>query len=471
MNSKFRERRQFIKLASGLLVSPFVTLSGERAFAANTPPLRMLTIIDSYGLPKTTRSEIWVRSSAGDYALQESDLGTILAPFRPYKDNLLVASGINMDSLRRTGDSGVHHKMTTHTLTGSRLADSLPGDLPRQILHPSLDIRVGQHLNNEQGFGRAFSHLFFTNNPQSGERTFCHDGAGNEIRSIAGAKNIATTLFSGNIDEAALQFQNQTQQSILDLVQEQVRNIRGQLTSANSNEVIDAYQTSVSELAAELQVRSNNVCQLPTGADSFPDATVNQSTLSTPPIFENIYQAFACNLTSSLTYAIGGEMINQLKHRDLYVPEEHDAIDPDFGGFLNNRMHAFSHSTSARADKAHEVVRVHQAELIRELLDKLSVTPDVDGNTLMDNTVVFWTSAMANNIHSSVDYPQLLIAGKNANLRSGYHYDCAGSTNNDLLTTIAQGMNLPDQTFGGHNRAGVYLNDLNNGPITKMLAS
>lgn len=85
MNSKLRDRRQFIKLASGLLVTPFASLTGGSAIAQNAgSPLRMLTIIDSYGLPAQTRDDIWVRSPIGDYPLLNTDLGTTLAPLQAY---------------------------------------------------------------------------------------------------------------------------------------------------------------------------------------------------------------------------------------------------------------------------------------------------------------------------------------------------------------------------------------------------
>ena len=90
---------------------------------------------------------------------------------------------------------------------------------------------------------------------------------------------------------------------------------------------------------------------------------------------------------------------------------------------------------------------------------------------MLDNTVVFVTSAMSSNTHSDDDYCQLLIAGKNTNLKGGYHYDLSGHSHNELLTTIAQGMGMPDDRFGGHNRNGVYVNNLSNGPISRMLIS
>ena len=468
MNTKRQERRKFIKLASGLLVTPFASLAGGSAMAADDkPPLRLLTVIDSYGLPTATRKEIWVKSSAGDYALSDDDFGTILSPLKAYKDNMLVVSGINLDSLTKTGDSRTHDSITTHTLTASRRVSGK--DATAKINHASIDVHVGQYLNNDYGLARAYPHLFFTTVSQSDDTTFCYDESGNQIRSIAGPKNQATNIFADVDNIADLQFQNKTQQSVFDLVQKQVQALRGQLNNANAATVMEAYRSSVDDLAAQIQLSSANVCGIPGGIDSYPSA-LGQSTDSTPFIFKNIHQAFACNLTSSLTFAIGGEKINQLKHTNLY-DEDKDGHTNGVKSLLGKNMHAMSHQTDFSSNKSHEVVRVHQAEELATLLDNMSNTQDVDGNTLLDNTVIFWTSAMSHNQHKVEDYAYLLIAGKNTNLKGGFHYDCVSSTNNDLLTTIAQGMGLPDDRFGGHDRKGKYLSALQNGPITKMLKS
>ena len=114
-------------------------------------------------------------------------------------------------------------------------------------------------------------------------------------------------------------------------------------------------------------------------------------------------------------------------------------------------------------------MRGYQASLVANLVNRLSTTPDVDGSMILHNTVIFLTSAMSSNTHQRDNYCLAAIAGKNTNLKGGFHYDCSGSTNNDLLTTLAQGMMIPQAEFGGFNADGNAIATLNNGPITKML--
>ncbi len=462
-----QNRRKFLKAASGLLAAPFLSFRAPRARAAGAPPLRLMTIMDSYGVPTTNRGETWIDSAVGDYALTNDSLGTILAPLSSYRDNMLVISGLRLDSAIVMNDAATHDRITGQTLTGSRLVDSVTGSAGTQH-HASVDVHIGKYLSDDYGltFPRIYSHLFLSDYSEASKTTFCFNEQGSQIRSISGVGNIVGTLFGSSEDANAVLLDTRAQQLALDLVHERLQSVRGELVNANAATVMDAYESSVDELATELELRANLQCTPPdiTGA---PDNGARNAS-STPFIFASIYQAFACDLASSITYAIGGETINQLKYQFLYDQEAHN--DESLLDLLKKNFHAASHRNDPAADKAHELVRTYQAGLLAELLDKMSTTPDIDGSsTMLDNTVIFVTSAMSNNTHKRGDYCHLLLAGSNTNLRGGFHYDCSGSTNNDLLTTIAGGLTLPDTSFGGYDASGTRLEQLNHGPITKML--
>lgn len=424
--------------------------------------------MDSYGISEVDRRETWVSSMVGDYELTDDSLGTILAPLSNYRDNMLVVSGLKLDSSLVMNDAATHDRLTAQALCGSRTQDAGVGSTATQH-HASLDVHIGQYLSESYGlaFPRVYPHVFVSDYSEPTKTTFCFDTQGNQIRAISGVGNIVNTLFGSSEDAQTMLLDTRSQQLVLDLVNERLQSVRGELVNANAATVLDAYESSVDDLATELELRANLQCTTPdtTGAPS--NNQKNES--STAYIFSAIYEAFACDLASSITYAIGGETINQLRYGFLYDEELYN--DGDLQSLLNKNLHAASHRNDAAADKVHELVRTYQAGRIAELLDKMSTTPDVDGSMLLDNTVIFVTSAMSHNTHKRGDYCHLLLAGSNTNLRGGFHYDCSGSTNNDLLTTIANGLTLPDTSFGGYNASGNRLDELNQGPITKMLRS
>lgn len=471
--SNSRSRRDFIKLLSCAAASSFLTLPSPRVHAQTRAPLRFLTLIDTYGLPTINRNDLWTSTSAGDFALQEEHLGTVLKPLSAYRDNMLVVSNIDLESRLQTGDSSTHHYLTTHTLTGSSaLAETREaGQASYQIKHASIDVHIGQYLSNQYGLARPriYDHLFFSDYEERGATTFCYTADGVQKRSIAGALNARNALFddtAAGSDAVVAKITSQARLEAITLVEERLTAISDSLINANKEQVIEAYQASVNSVAKELELKSENVVTMP--AELAGVVNGGRATSSNlPDMFKNIYHAFAFDMASSITYSFGGEKINQLRHAYLYDEAKHN--DAEVLALLNKNFHAASHRTDDVAGKVHEIVRTFQSQQLANLLDRLSTTLDSDGSMMLDNTVVFFTSQMSNNTHNVRGYPYLVIAGKNTGFRAGYHYDCSGSSNNDLLTTLAQGMTMSDDNFGGHHRNGNYISALNNGPISKLL--
>ena len=248
------------------------------------------------------------------------------------------------------------------------------------------------------------------------------------------------------------------QSDLLGLVSTQVQSLKTQLNNTNFDIKLDAYKSSVEELSEHLELKVEAQCDVGSEIISLKDSASSEG------VFKLIGQIFTCDNATSITFALGGENINQLSHGFL-----DSQGDSELQSLLNKNLHAASHRADDVANKAHELVRIHQAEMIADLMDTLDSTIDIDGNTVLDNTLIFWTSAMSNNTHQIEDFPHILLAGKNTNLNGGYHYNCTGSTNNDLLTTVAQGMHVPLTEFGGFDANKVKMPTVNNGPISKLL--
>ena len=457
-----QNRRTLLKMASsmlaattGNLASPFV-----KAATDGSSPLRLLTIIDSYGIPVTTRNKIWLDSTAIDYALSDANLGTILQPLKAYKENMLVLSGINLDSRSRTGDAATHGGLACHTLGGSR-RNAGTNNASARIPNASIDVQIAEYLDQTGNLParRLYPHLYFSDYASRGATTYCFNKTGNQIRSIAGTSAALSNIFGDNTLNTPLGSANTLVQSdLLNLVSNQVKMLKQQLDNNNLNIKLDAFNNSVDELADHLQLKVESVCDVPQDIHLLNDSSGRDG------ILKLIAQIFKCDNASCVTYMIGGENINQHRHNFLDSQD-----DSDVAALLNRNLHAASHRSDDTANKVHELVRIHQSEMIASLMDELQQTIDIDGNTVLDNTVIFWTSAISNNTHKTSDFPFLLLAGKNTNLNGGYHYNCSESTNNDLLTTLAQGMGMPMQSFGGFNQNKTLVTALNNGPISKLL--
>lgn len=467
MYTKRNQRRQFLKLASGLLAAPLGSISSfATAQTSSQSPLRFISIVDHYGIPTSTRSDIWVRSSSGDYDLEADDLGTILQPLSAYRENMVLMSSSNLESMIQTGAQRSHAQFSTHTLTGSAPAGENRGRRPdANIPHASVDVRIGEHLNT--GSLRAFPHLLFADYPSNDNPTYSFDTTGTVIRSQSDPSAAVDALFgSTNVaSDPVAQTTLLARQNILDQVGDRVQALRSQLSdNASIQERLEAYDDSVDALATQLELVQTQTCDVPNDFDDFGDGGRNSPAGERDEMLRLIGQLFVCDMVSSVTYCFGGELINQHNYGFLDGGGDNDVQD-----LLGRNYHAPSHRNDDAANRVQELVRIHQAELTANLLDTLSNTIDVDGNPMIDNTVVYLPTAMAHNTHAPNNYALAAIAGRNTNLITGRHYDMGDETNNDILVTLAQGCNVPITEQGGYRENGNRVNSLNNGPIERML--
>jgi len=463
MYSTKNSRRQFLKLASGLMAAPLGSLSSfAQAQTTAQSPLRFLTIIDHFGVPIDTRNETWISSTANDYALTDDHLGTILQPLKAYRDNMLIVSGMNLDSSIETRSVATHPVFTAHTLGAS--ASINKSTAAAKIPHASVDVTIGNYLNDNAENGRVHPHLYFTDYAARNDPTYCYDTSGILIRSYAGAKSAVDNLLGLNTADSLIQARVLAQQDILSKISTRVQTLKSEFSGATYQEKLEAYDASVNDLATQLELQKNQSCAVPTDFQTLSSGGRNIPESERGDVLKVIGQLFSCDMVSSATYAFGGELHNQ--HNHGFIDSRGDA---DVATLLKKNLHAASHRTDDASNKVHEYVRIHQSELIADLMETLSTTVDIDGNMLIDNTVIYIPSCMARNTHSKFDYATAIIAGKNTNLKGGYHYDCSDSTNNDLLVTLAQGVNVPITDHGGYNANGNRVNSLNNGPISKLL--
>lgn len=440
-------RRLFLQLAAGALTVPFLPLTGRAQDASGKPPLRVLTICDHHGLTGD-RTATWTRSETGDYALADDDLKLALAPLAAHKDLMAVISGITMKSRQVLGGSAAHFAVDAQALTGSRGAGDRTGIVH---YHPSIDVFLGNFLNEKYGLAspRIYPHVKLAGN-------FTYGMDGSYINGPNSPLAVHQAIFGGS-DTTGLS----ASRLVLEQVENQLRTIRPELIQANKATVLDAYESSVQAVAREVELRRDLVCEPPT-YNSWPGAT-SQEGLET--YFDQIYHMFACDLVSSVTLSF--------HHQQKYNWLIGDSAAVDAGAtLLNLNNHALSHRTTAPAGPTQAMCYRWRNQQLANLLDRLAVTPEIDGSgSLLDNTVIFNTASMTANTHKTdVSYPNFIIAGKNANLQGGQHIDAAGRSNNDLFTTVAQTVMSPTDRFGGFTAGGDDRGDeLNAGPIESAL--
>src|SRR5207248_10862651 len=88
------------------------------------------------------------------------------------------------------------------------------------------------------------------------------------------------------------------------------------------------------------------------------------------------------------------------------------------------------------------------------LLGKMNAVVDVDGGTMLDNSLVFFSSEIEDgNTHSHEDLPVLLCGKGGGTIASGQHVKLDPSTEiGDVMLTMLHSLGLPSASFGqyGH---------------------
>ncbi len=412
-------------------------------------PLRLITFVDHYGLSPHggDRTGQWMTSESGDFALSEEHFEWVLAPMARHQAHMAVITGVWQRSRAVLGGSAAHFAVNAQALTGSRGRGGRSSGIRHD--HPSIDVHIGEFLSGDYGLrDRVYPHVRI-----GGSFSYGTDGA--KLGGLGSPRAVYSSLFG-----ATSLVDLQTQALVMEQVQRQLQTIRPQLVNANAATMLDGYASSVDAVARELELRADLVCEQPDSSSNngATEAGVRQ-------MFTAIYNMIGCDLTSSIAYAFSGSQ----RHQFLFAesPDRSGAVRTALGRSYHNP----SHNNGTVGAMVQSLVYRWRLELLADLIDRLAETPDVGGDTLLDNTVILFTSAMSNNTHGTRQgYPQFIVAGRNANLNTGMHFDCTGHSNNELFVTLAQGLFAPTARFGGYNGSGVYRGAaLNNGPIEKLL--
>ena len=452
------DRRSLLKVAATALAVPFVGIRSSRAQAAATGPLRFMCIIDPYGF-HGDRDTNWVRNGALDYQLTGDDLGLFLEPLARHASLMTILSGTTQMSRSQLGGGASHSDIDKHALTGSR---GWAGRGDGRHGHASIDAHIGHFLGQaaaSQNRSRVYETVVTGAGAflQGGETSYSFDTQGVRILPTRFAANIYSRVFATSSELGGLD-RLLSQKAVMEQVTEQIATIRPQLVQANSATVLDAYHTSVDQVARGLALRIEQACEV-----EVPQLARSSDEQNVEGLFDATYDLFSCDLASTVTFGHPRLM----RHRVL--AQSAGAAS----GMVNSSFHSYSHGLTDAHTLAQSVVWRWRFERLANLVDRLIATPDVDGvSSLMDNTVIFFTSSMSANTHQTTQpYGTFLLGGRNSNLRSGWHLNCAGRSNNEVLTTVAQAVRSPVLSFGGLNlsyeSAAAQL--INRGPIEAAL--
>jgi hypothetical protein len=384
----------------------------------------------AFYVPNGMAMEYWTPKGEG----KDFELSPILEPLAPFRNQMLVLSGLNASwNYIHAGASG---SFLTGTTRGGRNEVEILADV-------SMDQLLARHFASET----QVASLELAMDPPANAgactgilscaytHTISWRSATQPLPMEYNPRAVFERLFgdSGSTGKAAREARLAQQKSLLDSVNEKLATLRKEL-GAQDQAKVEQYTEAVRDIERRIQkAEQQRDVELP---------TLDQPQ-GVPPVFEDHLAlmldlqvlAFQSDLTRVITFMIGKEQ-SARPYPQIGVPEAH---------------HPLSHHNDVPEIIAHlsKINRYH-TELFSKHLARLRATPDGDGS-LLDHMTIMYGSGISNSTrHSGTNLPLMLVGGGAGRLAGGRHlkYTDKPSIAN-LLVTLMDKLDVPVEKIGG----------------------
>ena len=367
------------------------------------------------------------------------EFSPILSPLAPYRDRLLIISGLaqhqadafddgaNGDHTRGTSSwlTGVHCKRTEgadvrNGISADQIAASQLGQataLPSLELAIDLNFLGGQCENsyscaylNTLAWSSDTTPLPTENNPRIVFERLFGDGGSPEQRLSQARRN----------------------QSILDSVTADLARLQSSL-GAHDRTTVSEYFDAVREVERRIQrIGASDGSELPDleRPSGIPERFDEHVKL----MYELQWLAFRADTTRVVTFMLGREL-NFRTYPEIGITEGH---------------HGLSHHQDNPTQLAkYARLNTYQTELFAWFLDKLKTTQEGDG-TLLDHSMFLYGAALSNpNLHAHYDLPLAVVGGGAGTLKGGRHLVYRNETPmTNLLLSMLDKAGVPAETLG-----------------------
>lgn len=421
---KAMPRRSFLRGAGAAIALPFLDAMIPALAAtqsAGRPQFRLGFIY----LPVGRIMESWTPATEG----RNFKLTPTLEPFAPYREQMLVVSGLDVKAadLLPGERGGPHARPCAAYLTGAHpfpdrvgvsfdqiAAKQLGVDTPLASMELGIDPPewAGQGAGSYSGFYSSTvswrtptTPLPIQNNP----------------------RKVFERLFgdTDTMDPAAMRRRIERQSSVLDAVTGRVNNMKASVSPSDRyklDEYLDAVrdiergiQAAESRTASEQNAGAREGLTRPAG---IPTDFAEHGRL----MFDMMYLAYQTDMTRVVAMMLGHEGTNR-NFTELGAQDGHHSLS--------------HHKGDSRAIELLKKVDRYQSELLAHFLQKMQSTKEIDGSSLLDNTLLVAGSGLSDaNNHVHNDVPVALFGGAQGRLKTGRHVRHEGEPLSNLHLAV-----------------------------------
>ena len=401
--------------------APLVKGATGLATTASGAPLRMAFVY----IPNGVHQDNWWPTDEG----RAFQLGKTMEPLTPLKSSLQVLGGLNHQNAKAGNDgAGDHARANATFLTGARARKT-----------DSADIQVG--VSVDQVAAQQIGHLTRFSSLELSCDSVRKSGRCDSGYSCAYQYNLSwrspsvpmtpepnprlvfERLFGSGVGaerQANFRQRQATQKSLLDFVMHDAKSLQTQLGQSDRAK-LDEYLTGVREIEQRIQ-RTESFGALPDPRVDAPAGIPGDFGEHMDIMFDLLAMAFETDSTRVATLLLAGDGSNR-SYPQIGIAEGH---------------HYCSHHRND-ADLMGKIARIdrYYMEHFARFLKRLEQTKDVDGRSVLHNSMIVYGSGNADgNRHTHDNLPVILAGGGGGTLESGRHVNLGGRPMSDLFLSM-----------------------------------
>jgi hypothetical protein len=428
-------RRRFLRgLGACVALPAFESLLARKLIAAELDPATRLATTAT-GAPLrfgvvyfpngAIQSTWWPTGEA-----EELELNRTMQPLANVKHRLQVLGGMDhVNAAPGPDGAGDHARASGTFLTGVRVKKTSGADIragvsidqliAQRVGHltrfPSLELTcdsVRKSGNCDSGYSCAYQYNLSWRSPNT------------PVAPEPNPRALFERLFgAGSHGERAesLKRRQLEQRSILDFVLDEARSLQKDLTYRDKQK-LDEYLVSVREIEQRIQ-KAERFGQFPDPAVDSPEGIPPSFEAYIQVMFDMMALAFQTDSTRIATFLLANEGSNR-PFPEIGIAEGH---------------HSLTHHQNKKEmiDKVAEIDLWYISQFAR-FLEKMEQTRDVDGNSLLQNSILVYGSGNADgNRHTHTNLPVLLAGGGGGALKTGRYAKFDSVPMSNLLLGVA----------------------------------
>lgn len=475
------ERRRFLKsigLGVGVASLPFFSLlekSVVHAADAAQPPLRLLLLHTGWGGPWDYLRPTGVTDTTREIALDAGRLtfaNSVLEPLKAFASKMLVIEGLGLTpglvllDAKRTHLIG-HENEDPNRFTGSAINDANKDWVPAS---PSLEYFLGKQLGGSNAV-RSLQLGIGCTSGTSHSDTLSYNETGQRLPGATSPADVFKSLFGGANaapppDPAVAQRTLARRKGVATALEASVKRLRSRLAGSEEAK-LDEHLAALVDIEGRIGASASGLAcgtpTLPTGtAPEVGFGSGNAIPENTRMHFDILTQAFACDRTRYVVARWGETGAGTIPW--LFGTDVRDM----HGDVAHNAGHENMTDVGVNARLQLAKVNNWYAQQLAAFMTRLQAIPE-NGGTLLDNTLIVWTTDFGNEVHGGLNVPFILLGGAQNKFRMGRYLNVSSGPLNDkypgnavetyapsnqLLVSIMNACGVAGNTFGSTEFSG-----------------